>query len=290
MDDKKQFYEVLKSKREAGNFSLDEISDFTKIDIKYLLAIEEGNFSYLPAVYMRLFLRSYCRYIGEDSKKALNDYEFFTVGIKPKETTDKDVIQDTTKNTNEPDEENLNIGQIPTTKVITIIATVLSLFLIFYIINSISNKNNEPDVTPEISNQVTDNVEPATVVESYLELPNKIKLSETEFAPENFIKESSHLLPDMPPYELIIIPHAETKINISNDNISTNTIVQKDEVLKFNIQDVIRFDIWSANHVTCKLNGTVLNTFFGSEEQSIRGSFVASEQKLWYGVYKQITY
>ena len=94
------FGKALKKNRETKKISLNEISDFTKIDIKYLLAIEEGDFSYLPAVYMRLFLRSYCRYIGEDSKKALNDYEFFTVGIKPKESTDKDGIQDTTKNTN----------------------------------------------------------------------------------------------------------------------------------------------------------------------------------------------
>ena len=95
MDDKKQFYEVLKSKREEGNFSLEEISDFTKIDIKYLLSIEEGDFSCLPAVYMRLFLRSYCQYIGADPKKALNDYEFFSVGVKPKEQTSDIFNQDT---------------------------------------------------------------------------------------------------------------------------------------------------------------------------------------------------
>ena len=79
MNDKKQFYEDLKLKREEGGFSLDEISDFTKIDIRYLIAVEEGDFSCLPAVYMRLFIRSYCEYIGADSKKALNDYEFLNI-------------------------------------------------------------------------------------------------------------------------------------------------------------------------------------------------------------------
>lgn len=290
MDDKKQFYEALKTKREEGNFSLEEISDFTKIDIKYLLAIEEGDFSCLPAVYMRLFLRSYCRYIGADDKKALNDFEFFTVGVKPKEQKPDTFNQESTDSSDDQDEDGLNLGQIPTSKVITIIVTVLSLILIFYVINSISKKNSEPDAAPEISSQVAENDAPATVEESYSELPNDIFLTNAEFIAENVVLEDFRLLPDSPPYEFTIVPHTKTKINVTNDKRVTNKIVQKDEILIFNVQNEISFDLWSASHVTCKLNGTVLNTFFGSEEQSIRGNFLASEERLFYKIYKQITY
>ena len=80
MDETKLFYIKLKELRESKGYSLEEISDFAKIDIKYLVSIEKGDFSCLSNVYMRLFLRSYCQYIGVDSKKALNDYEFHTIG------------------------------------------------------------------------------------------------------------------------------------------------------------------------------------------------------------------
>ena len=58
MNDRKLFFKDLKSKRESQDLTLEEISDFTKIDIKFLVAIECGDFSCLPSVYMRLFLRS----------------------------------------------------------------------------------------------------------------------------------------------------------------------------------------------------------------------------------------
>jgi len=45
MNDEKLFYKELKAKRESQNLTLEEISDFTKIDIKFLIAIETGDFS-----------------------------------------------------------------------------------------------------------------------------------------------------------------------------------------------------------------------------------------------------
>ena len=86
MDEPKTFYLKLKELRESKDYSLDEISDFTKIDIKYLAAIEEGDFSCLSNVYMRLFLRSYCKYIGADFQKTLGDYELYTLGTKPSQS------------------------------------------------------------------------------------------------------------------------------------------------------------------------------------------------------------
>ena len=72
------FFTELKNHREKQGVKLEEISDFTKINIKYLEAIENGDFNILPVVYMRLFLRSYSNYIGTDSKKALEDFESYS--------------------------------------------------------------------------------------------------------------------------------------------------------------------------------------------------------------------
>ena len=64
------FYKQLQSKRKAQKISLKEISDRTKIGIIFLDAIEKGDFSKLPQVYLRLFLRSYATEIGADPIRA----------------------------------------------------------------------------------------------------------------------------------------------------------------------------------------------------------------------------
>ena len=65
------FFDALKQHRESQNIEISEICDFTKINPKYIHAIESGEFQILPTVYMRLFLRAYADFIGADSVKAL---------------------------------------------------------------------------------------------------------------------------------------------------------------------------------------------------------------------------
>ena len=85
MDTEETFFLALKTHRESKSIEIDEISDYTKINPKYLNAIEEGNFDVIPNIYMRLFIRSYAKYIDVDYKQALVDYELYTTGeIQPK--------------------------------------------------------------------------------------------------------------------------------------------------------------------------------------------------------------
>jgi len=81
-DIKPKFYELLKDKRKTKQISLKEMSEYTKINIGYLESLENGEFDVLPTVYTRLFLRSYCEYIGIDSKETLDEYQIYTVGNK----------------------------------------------------------------------------------------------------------------------------------------------------------------------------------------------------------------
>jgi len=84
-----QFYKELKELRESRGILLDEISDRTKINIKYLTAIEAGDFQAIETPYLRLFLRAYAEEIGGDSERALSQLDSFmgtssTPVIKPK--------------------------------------------------------------------------------------------------------------------------------------------------------------------------------------------------------------
>ena len=80
MTDSESFFDVLKNKRESQNIEISEICEFTRIHSKYIEAIEKGDFTVLPNVYIRLFLKSYANFIGADSAKALKDYELHTTG------------------------------------------------------------------------------------------------------------------------------------------------------------------------------------------------------------------
>jgi cytoskeletal protein RodZ len=61
--------------RERRNISLEEISLSTKINIRYLTAIEQGHFEELPGgIICKGFLRAYARQIGMDEEQAINGY------------------------------------------------------------------------------------------------------------------------------------------------------------------------------------------------------------------------
>ena len=72
-----QFYKELKELRVSKEISLEELETKTKINLKYLEAIESGNFDILPIPYLRLFIRAYAIEIGGDSERSLEQLDSF---------------------------------------------------------------------------------------------------------------------------------------------------------------------------------------------------------------------
>lgn len=59
----------LKKAREGANFCLQDISDRTKISLRFLAAIENDDFSALPGrVYIFGFTRAFARAVGLDEE------------------------------------------------------------------------------------------------------------------------------------------------------------------------------------------------------------------------------
>ena len=77
-----QFYKELKELRVSKEISLEDLQAKTKINIRYLEAIESGNFEVLPTPYLRLFIRAYALEIGGDAERALEQLDSF-IGIAP---------------------------------------------------------------------------------------------------------------------------------------------------------------------------------------------------------------
>jgi len=69
------FSEQLRSGREARGITLADIARTTRINIKYLEALEQGAFDVLPQTYIRAFIRSYAEAIGTPPERLLHQYD-----------------------------------------------------------------------------------------------------------------------------------------------------------------------------------------------------------------------
>ena len=144
------FFDALKSHRESQNIEISEICEFTKINQKYIQAIESGDFTVLPTVYMRLFLRAYAEFIGADSAKALEDYELLTTGTIQKKM-DIDLKSDDVTEQSQPNIgfENESPPQVTPQKIATGAAVIIGLFLVLYWAGQITSEQNiELENTP----------------------------------------------------------------------------------------------------------------------------------------------
>ena len=67
--------EKLRLAREARGIALREISEQTRISIRYLEAIEADDYKRLPGgIFNRSFIRAYAKFVGVDEHEALEDY------------------------------------------------------------------------------------------------------------------------------------------------------------------------------------------------------------------------
>ena len=71
------FYNKYKKFRIENNIDLKDVSKRTKIDLKYLQAIERGKFAEIPPVYVKLFFKAYISEIGVDIDEALFELDSF---------------------------------------------------------------------------------------------------------------------------------------------------------------------------------------------------------------------
>lgn len=66
----------LKEARLAKGYSLDDLQEMTKIQKRYLVAIEEGNYSIMPgSFYIRAFIKQYAEAVGLDYDQLLDNYK-----------------------------------------------------------------------------------------------------------------------------------------------------------------------------------------------------------------------
>jgi cytoskeletal protein RodZ len=79
--------EELKEARLKTDATLQQMSLKTRIDIKFLEALESGNYSFLPDLYVKAFLKEYCAFVGLDTAVILKKYDLAKQGKSFDETS-----------------------------------------------------------------------------------------------------------------------------------------------------------------------------------------------------------
>ena len=142
----KSWKEQLIEKRDESGFTLKEISDKTKIPVKFIEAIEEGDFNSLPAeIFARSQIERLFNFFELDPLDILKDYEEFT---QPQES-----VVDTLESELEESfffkiKFFLNLKKNQKNFLIILSILPVFLFLIFFIFKD-SSKQNEKLMTIE---------------------------------------------------------------------------------------------------------------------------------------------
>ncbi len=84
-----KFGESLQKERELRGITLEEISQQTKVHVRFLEAIEHDNLNVLPAkTFAKGFLRSYARMIGLDEDQVIANFEYCHQMLEQDEQTE----------------------------------------------------------------------------------------------------------------------------------------------------------------------------------------------------------
>ncbi|MDP2362349.1 MAG: helix-turn-helix transcriptional regulator, partial [Ignavibacteria bacterium] len=70
-----KFADELRQQRESAGLTLQQMATKTRIDLKFLEAIDQGNFSFLPDLYVKAFVKQYAKTIGLDENLILKKFE-----------------------------------------------------------------------------------------------------------------------------------------------------------------------------------------------------------------------
>ena len=314
MDEEKEitFFEELKDLRKSKDVKLIDISNSTKINIKYLEAIENGNFDALPNIYIRLFIRTYCEFLLIDSDEVLNKYEQHT-NIKSKKfmkkTVSKEVKQQTPnfmkinkdeKNSQEKTKEpqtdlfkktitstkktnKINFNQeyfYDNKKIFTGVLTGCSIFIIYMLVSYLSTEQkNKLEAT---SNNNNNEINHSVIIDDKL-------ISEYDFDKDKLISETNKKLKFKvnTPYTFQITTREKTKIYVSYDNENgkrleaCNIIAPKDTLLKFDNSNNIYFDIWNSDHVEVAINNKPISKYLNQKNALVRGSYSPKNNRLY---------
>ncbi|KRL63875.1 helix-turn-helix domain-containing protein [Lactobacillus psittaci] len=152
--------EKLRSAREAMGLSIADVEKTTKIQSRYLTAIENSDFDKLPGdFYVRAFIRQYAQVVGLDGKELLAEYHHEVPETKSEEYVENSIdnkTEEVKKTTNS--KKGMLQNYMP--KIVLGAGVVIAIVVVYMLVTSLFSGS---------SNQADNNVDSGVTVSSQSE-------------------------------------------------------------------------------------------------------------------------
>ena len=184
--------EKLKEARQAKGYTLDDLQQITKIQKRYLVAIEEGNLDVLPGnFYARAFIKQYADTVGLNGDQLLSEHTEFIPAPQDRTYAEKVAAKQTRSSQKK---ENIVGGlqnHLPTILVVVLVAAIGAAI---YMAITRSNKNEGSLINQNTGSsqvEVTTNKPADSTTESSSEAESSSeKESESESQKVEFVSSS----------------------------------------------------------------------------------------------------
>ena len=197
-----KFAEELRQARKESEITLQQMAAKTRIDIKFLEAIDNGNFSFLPNIYVRAFIKQYAKTVDLDEEETIKKYELAKQGKLP----EKVEIEEEEKK--EPVEKNIPaLGKKPSQPVPTF--------------TDVSETKTEDDSDKKKMAMMTGGAVAGVVVLTFL-----IYLV--------FFQDSSQIIVEEKPYEEVLEESTQRYVEEVKDDEITSAVNSDSLVLQIN--------------------------------------------------------
>lgn len=107
-----RFAEQLRKARLKKGVTLQQIAAITRIDIKFLEALDNGNFGFLPDLYIKAFIKQYAKAVDLDEQETVKKYEDALAGKYIEEEEPKSLLEQKVEISN-AQQQTENEKQIP---------------------------------------------------------------------------------------------------------------------------------------------------------------------------------
>lgn len=149
--------ERLQEARKAKGYTLDDLQQMTKIQKRYLIAIEEGNYSVMPGkFYARAFIKQYADTVGLNGDQLLEEYDDTVPHTHDEEYVEKVSSNQTRSGSKKTNSFIENIQDyLPTILIVVIVLAII--MAIYFAVTQSAGNNNENMISVESSSSMETN-------------------------------------------------------------------------------------------------------------------------------------
>lgn len=205
---------VLKEARESKGLTLDDLQQLTKIQKRYLVGIEEGNYEMMPGkFYVRAFIKQYAEAVGLDAEELFAQHQTDIPAAVQQEEIPRKLSRVQTKKTM-PVQNSKWLELLP--KILIIVFLVAVVAIIYYFVAKAVGNNDDSGTANQGSNPVQlEQGEPTTPKED--ETAQEKEETEKENATDNAEEETEEKAP------------ADLKVTSANGKNTTYELNNADE-------------------------------------------------------------